>query len=103
MEIVPHLLELEAVGCREREDDVVLGRSRLELEIELAAEALAQGEAPGTVDAAAIGRVDDELHAAGLVEEALEDERILRREAAERGMGAGEIVDQLPRRRAGDP
>ena len=40
----------------------------------MAAEALAQGEAEGAVDAASIRAVQDELHAAALVEEALEDD-----------------------------
>jgi hypothetical protein len=43
--------------------------------------------------------VQDELHAARLVEEALEDERILRWDGAERGARVGEIVDRLFRRR----
>ena len=61
----------------ERQHDVVLGRGGLQLEVELAAEALAQRQAPGAVDAAAEGRMDDELHAARLVEEALEHDRVL--------------------------
>jgi hypothetical protein len=43
-----------------------------QLEVEALAELLAQREAPGAVDAAAEGRVQHELHAARLVEEALE-------------------------------
>ena len=82
MQIAGDLGELEAVRGGEREHDVVLGRRRLQLEIELAAETLAQRQAPGAVDAAAVGRMDDELHAAGLVEEALEHDRVLRRQAA---------------------
>ena len=86
----------------QRQDDVVLGRRRLQLEIELAAKALAQRQTPGAIDAAAIGRMDDELHAAGLVEEALEHDRVLRRQAAQRGMRRGEIFDQLLGRGLGD-
>ena len=82
MQIARDLGELEAVRRGERQHDVVLGRRRLQLEIELAAEALAQRQAPGAVDAAAEGRMDDQLHAAGLVEEALEHDRVLRRQAA---------------------
>src|SRR5262249_48378676 len=78
------------------------GRRRLQLEIELAAEALAQGESPGAVDAAAERRMNDELHAADFVEKALEHDRVLRRQAAERGAGRREIFDQLLRRRPGD-
>ena len=75
MQVARDLGQLEAVRRGQREHDVVLGRRRLQLEIELAAEALAQRQAPGAVDAAAIGRMDDQLHAAGLVEEALEHDR----------------------------
>ena len=46
-----------------------------------AAEPLAQRQAPGAVDAPAERRVDDELHAARLVEEALGDDARLRRHA----------------------
>src|SRR6201999_2673437 len=78
MEIARDLRQIETMGGGQRQDDIVLGRRRLKLEIELAAEALAQGEAPGPVDAAAEGRMDDELHAARLVEETFEDDRVLR-------------------------
>jgi len=67
------------------------------LEVELAAEALAQRQAPRAVEPAAERRVDDELHAADLVEEALEDQRLLRRQAAERRLAGGEILDELAR------
>src|SRR5262249_42510881 len=75
---------------------------RLQLEVEGAAEALAQAQAPGAVDAAAEGRMDDELHAAGLVEEALEHQRLLRRQCAERGARGGEVLDELRRRARAD-
>ena len=74
-------LEREAVLRAEREQDAVVGRRRLQLEVEGAAEALAQRHAPGAVDAAAERRVDDELHAARLVEEPLGDDARLRRHA----------------------
>ena len=48
-----HVLEREAVRRPEREHDAVLERGGLELEVELAAEALAQRESPGPVDARA--------------------------------------------------
>src|SRR5260370_35031120 len=81
---------------------MVLGRRRLQLEVELGAEALAQCQAPGAVEPAAIGRMDDQLHAADGVEEALEDNRLLGRQHAERGMPGGEVIDQLVRRRLAD-
>ena len=51
-----------------------------------AAEALAQREAPGAVDARAERRVDHQLRVAGLVEEALEHDALSRRQHAERGL-----------------
>ena len=61
--------------CSARADvDAVVGGGGLQLEVEAAAEAFAEGEAPGLVDAAAEGGVQDELHAAAFVEEALGDD-----------------------------
>ena len=64
----------EAVLLGERDVDAVVGCGGLQFEVERAAEALAEREAPGFVDAAAEGGVDDELHAAAFVEEALGDD-----------------------------
>ena len=74
-----------AVLLAERENDPVVGGRGLQLEVERHAEALAQRETEGAVDPRAERRVDDELHAAGLVEEALGDQRVLRRQRAEHG------------------
>src|SRR5215813_408921 len=87
----------------EGDDDRVLGRRGLELEVELHAEALAQREAEGPVDAASIGRVRDELHAAALVEEALEHERLPARHDPERRVRGGEVLRDLDRRLGCDP
>ncbi len=51
VQVVPDLLEREAVGRPERQHDAVLERGRLQLEVEAAAEALAQREPPGAIDA----------------------------------------------------
>src|SRR5262249_34127332 len=96
VEVARDLGKLEAVGGREREDDVVLSGGRLQLEIELAAKALAKRQTPSAVEAAAEGRMDDELHAADLVEEALEHDRVLRRQAGQRRVGRSGIIEQLP-------
>ncbi len=77
--------EREAVLLGERDVDAVVGGGGLELEVEAAAEAFAQSEAPGLVDAAAEGGVEDELLAAALVEEALGDDGGLRGDGAEDG------------------
>src|SRR5690606_15952837 len=92
-------LQRKAVGGAEGDDDAVLERCRLQLEVELAAEALAQGKPPGTVDARAEGRMDDEMLIARLVEEALEDDVVVRGQKAEGGARRGEVVDELPGRR----
>src|SRR5262245_58587045 len=102
-EIPRYIGEVEAVRGGERQDDVILRCRRLELEIELAAEAFAQSEPPGAVDAAAIGRMDHELHAARLVEEALKNESLERRQRAKRTIGGAEVVDDLLGRCAVDP
>ncbi len=99
MEVARDFGEFETMRGGQRQDDIVFGCGGLQLEIELAAESFAQGEAPGAVDTAAERRMDDELHAARFVEEALEDDRILRRQAIERAHRGGEIFDELHRRR----
>ena len=55
---VEDVLQREAVGGAEGEHDGVLGGRRLQLEVEGAAEALAQGQPPGAVQAAAERRVE---------------------------------------------
>jgi len=95
MQELEHRLQRERMLRPEREQHRVLGGRRLELEIELAAEALPECEAPGPVHPAAERRVDDELHAARLVEEALGDERVLGREGAEQAAGLGEVGEEL--------
>ena len=79
MQVARNLGKIEAVRPGQRQHDVVFGRRRLQLEIEFAAKPLAQRQPPGTVEAAAIGRMDDQLHAADFVEEALDDQPILGR------------------------
>src|SRR5688572_18626085 len=79
----------------ERQDDSLLGRRRLQLEVESLAKLLAQGEAPGAIDPAAERRVQDELHAAGLVEEALEGDGVGRGDDAETVFCFGEVLSDL--------
>ena len=102
-EVAAHLLEREAVGLAEREHDGVLGGRGLELEVELAAEPLAQREAPRAVEPAAEPRMDDELHAAALVEEPFQHHRVPVRQRAERGVGGAEVVDYLLGGAGSDP
>src|SRR5437016_11849831 len=97
------LLEREAVLGAERQDDRVLGGGRLQLEVEAAAEPLAEREAPRAVDPAPEGRVQHQLHPARLVKEALQHQRLLRRDNPEDLLRRLEILDHLARRGLGDP
>ena len=72
MQVAEDVGERKRVLRAERQQQRVFGGRRLQLEVELAAEPLAQRQAPRLVDAAAERRVQHELHAARLVEEALE-------------------------------
>src|SRR4030095_1178975 len=66
-------------------------------ESEAAAEALAQRQPPRAVDAAAERGVDDELHAAGLVEESLRHDALGGGDDAEGALAFIEILRQLLR------
>src|SRR5204863_6036933 len=72
VQIARDVFEREAVRLPEREYDRVLDRRGLQLEVELTTKALPQRQTPGAIDAVAERRMDDELHAAGSIEEALE-------------------------------
>ena len=65
--------ERKGVLLGERDVDAVVGGGGLQLEIERTAEALAQRETPGPIDARAERGVQDELHAAGFIEESFGD------------------------------
>ena len=99
VQVARDLVERKAVAGRQRQHDRVLGRRGLQLEVEVAAEALAQRQAPGAVDAAAERRMDHQLHAARLVEEALDDDRARCVGSAPSAASARrEVVDELARR-----
>jgi hypothetical protein len=88
------------VRLAERQHDGVFGRCRLQLEVERAAEFLAQRETEGAVDARSVRRVDDELLSAGFVEEAFEHQRVALRKLPEHRFGRREVFDHLLCRRA---
>src|SRR3970040_2402782 len=73
----------------------VIGRRRLELAVKTDAKAFAQREPPGAIDARAPGRMKNQLHAAGLVEETLGDNLILRRDSAEYLQRVGNVTNDL--------
>ena len=95
-------LERKRVLVGQREDEAVVGRRGLQFEIERAAELLAQREAPRAIDARAEGRVQDQLHAAAFVEEALGDDRVVGRHDAEDRL-ARRARTRRPARRRRDP
>ena len=92
-DVARHLLEREAVVRPEREHDGVVAGRGLQLEVERAAELLAQREPERAVDAPAERRVHDELHPAGVVEEALEHEPLLGGHRPEHRAPDREVVD----------
>ncbi|MBV6412664.1 MAG: hypothetical protein OMOMHJEC_00447 [Xanthomonadales bacterium] len=102
MQVAGDVGERETVAGRQRQHDRIVGRGRLQLEVEAPAEALAQRQAPGAVEARAEGRVDDQLGAAGLVEETLHDEVLLRRQGTERGLRGRQVIGELARRGGAD-
>ncbi len=87
----------KAVLLGQRDVQPVVGRRRLQFEVEAAAEALAQRQSPGLVDASAERRVNDQLHAAAFVEEALGDDRLLRRHRAQHSAALQDVFDRLLR------
>ena len=94
-QVVKDVVQREAVLRPQRQHDIVFGGGGLQLLVERAAELLAEGEAPGPVHPPAEGGVEHELHPAGLVEEAFEDDAPLRGNHAEGGLGRGEVLDGL--------
>ena len=95
MQKLEHRLQRKGMLFAQRDDDAVVGGGGLQLEVEGAAEAFAQREAPGAVDARSEGRVQDQLHAARFVEEAFGDDRMRRRHGAERCRAGLQIGDGL--------
>src|SRR5262245_59161734 len=79
----------------ERQQQRIFGGGGLQFEIELTAEAFSKRERPRLVDAAAKRRMEDELHAAGFVEEPLEDERLLRGNHTKRRASGNEVARRL--------
>src|SRR5262245_55361610 len=79
----------------ERQQQRIFGGCSLQLEIELTTEALSKRERPRLVDAAAKGCMQNELHAAGFVEETLEHERLLRGDHSKRRASGNEVARRL--------
>ena len=95
LQVMKYVAERKAVLLGQRDVQAIVGRSRLQLEVERAAEALAQRQSPGLVDASAERRMQDELHAAAFIEEALGDDGLLRRHFAQHRPPLHDVLDQL--------
>ena len=79
----------------QRQHQPVIRRSRLQLEIERAAEPLSQREPPGLIDPRPERRMNHQLHAAGFVEEPFGHHGVLRRDRAQRIAAGANIRDGL--------
>jgi len=75
MEKMEDVAEWKTVLFAERNVQAVVSRRSLQFKIERAAEALAKGQSPSLVDSRAERCVNDQLHAAALVEKAFGDYR----------------------------
>ena len=92
-----HQFERKGVLLGQRDHDAVVGGRGLQLEIERAAEALAQRQSPGPIDARSERRVDHQLHAAAFIEEALGHHGLLGRQRVQRGHARQNVGDGLLR------
>src|SRR5688500_10118417 len=90
-----YIFERETVRGSKRKHDGIFGSSCLQFEVELATEALAQGEPPGSIKAATERRVQHELHAAAVVEETLQHQIVLRRHYPEHDLRSRKILNNL--------
>ena len=95
VQVFDGVLQGEALRAAQGQDDRVLGRSGLQLEIEGPAEPLPERQSPAPIHPATVGRVNDELHAPGLVEKPLENQGIQGGQDAQGQLRRGEIIDGL--------
>ena len=101
MQKVKNVGQRKTVLFAERNIQAVVRGRGLQLEIERAAEALAQRKSPGFIDAAAEWRVNHQLHAAAFVEKALGDDGRLRGHGAQHGAACRQCIRWPARRRRG--
>lgn len=95
-------MAFQASGIHDLGDAIIQCRG-LELEIEGAAEPLAQGQSPGAVEARAVRRMNHQVHVADFIEEAFEDDVVLGGQQAQHGVGGAVIGQQLVGRCGGKP
>src|SRR4051812_9810080 len=87
--------EGETVLLRQCNVESVVGCGCLQLKIEAAAETLAQRQSPSFVDAGAEWSVDDQLHAAAFIEEALGNNCALCGNSSEDGASFKNVLNGL--------
>ena len=101
---LPHAVRVEkmedvrqrkAVLLAQRNIQAVVGRRRLQFEVERPAEPLAQRQSPGLVDPRPERRMNHQLHAAAFVEEALGDDRRLRGHGVQQRAPRRDVLDRL--------
>ena len=102
VEVAEDVVQGEAMGGAQGQDDGILVRRGLQLEVEGPAETLAQGQSPGPVDPASEGAVEHQVHVAGLVEEPFRHQVLLGWDDAEGCLGRAQVLRDLRRRHVGD-
>ena len=95
VQVAKDFLERKGMLRAQRKHNGVIGGRGLKLEIEGATESLAQRQPPPAVQPDAERSVDDQLHPAGLVEEPLDHDFVLRRNNSQRVVSRAEIVGEL--------
>ena len=93
MQKLKYISQRKTVLFGQRNIQPVIGSRRLQFKIKSHAEALAQRESEGSVEAHAEGRVDDQLHSTGLVEKSLGDDGRLRRHIAKHGAAFERVLN----------
>ncbi len=95
--VVKDIAERKAVLFGKGNVDAIICGCRLQFEVEAAAEALAQRQAPCLVQAATEGCVQDELLAAAFVEKAFGNDGLLGRHGAKHAAPGDDVGDELQR------
>src|SRR5437879_11840962 len=92
-----NIAQRKTVLLRQSDVEPIVGSRRLQLEVEPAAEALAQSQSPGLVDSSAEWRMDYKLHAAALIKEAFRDHGRLGRHRAQNRAPLQDVFNRLLR------
>ena len=93
--VANHFLQGKAMHNAKRDDDGVLQRRRLKLEVEPPAEPFSERQTPGAIEARSIGRMNDDMSIARLVEEALDDDSLRGGQRVQGGARRSQVFAQL--------